>query len=102
MTKSFSDSTTERIFNGEPLSRKELKKLGTINLIKAQERLSVLHASSERELLILSMLFYHKLQGTTRFSIDANSRRSPWRITFEWENDEMKDVRLVSIEDTHK
>jgi len=41
------------------------------------------------------------LKGTNRYSIDADSRKSLWRITFEWEDDEMKDVLLVKIEDTH-
>jgi plasmid maintenance system killer protein len=43
----------------------------------------------------------HKLQGTDRYSIDAEARNSKWRITFSWENEEMKDVELVKIEDTH-
>jgi len=36
-----------------------------------------------------------------RHSIDANSRRSKWRITFAWKNEQLSDVELVKIEDTH-
>ena len=42
-----------------------------------------------------------KLKGTARHSIDADSRKSQWRITFQWENSQMKNVQLVKIEDTH-
>jgi hypothetical protein len=42
-----------------------------------------------------------RLIGSGRSSIDADSRKSKWRITFTWENDEAKDVCLVKIEDTH-
>lgn len=102
MIKSFTEQTTEKVFNGEALTRKEQKKLGAINIIKTQQRLAILNISSEKDLLLTPVLFYHKLKGTNRYSIDADSRRSPWRITFQWENDEMKDVELVKIEDTHK
>jgi plasmid maintenance system killer protein len=44
---------------------------------------------------------YHRLSGSVRFSIDADARNSPWRITFQWENEEMTDVELVKVEDTH-
>lgn len=101
MIKSFANQTTEKVFNGEALTRKEIKKLGSINIEKAQRRLTILNSSDERGLLIEKILFYHKLEGTNRYSIDADNRRSPWRITFQWENDEMKDVKLVKIEDTH-
>ena len=99
--RSFADTTTEKLFQGEPLNRKELKKFGTLNSIKAFERLAVLHESDEKSLLLLPVIHYHRLKGTSKYSIDADSRKSPWRITFQWENSEMKNVELVRIEDTH-
>ena len=68
---------------------------------KAETRLDQLDSAEEKDLLLAAHLFYHNLKGTKRYSIDADSRKSPWRITFVWEDDEMKDVRLVKIEDTH-
>lgn len=99
--RSFADPTTEKIFLGEALSRKESNKLGTLNTIKAFERLAILNEADEKYLLLIPTLHYHKLKGTSKYSIDANSRNSPWRITFQWENAEMKNVELVRIEDTH-
>jgi plasmid maintenance system killer protein len=99
--KSFADITTETLFLGIQPSRKELKKLGGLNLKKVFERLSQLDAADEKTLLPTPALHYHLLQGTRRYSIDADARNSPWRITFEWDNAEMKDVQLVKIEDTH-
>jgi plasmid maintenance system killer protein len=101
MIKSFADSLTEKIFRGENLTRKEAKLLGDIRIDKAQERLVVLHHSSEKDLLTLHSLHYHKLHGNMRYSIDANARNSKWRITFVWANQELTDVSLVKIEDTH-
>ncbi len=46
-------------------------------------------------------LYYHSLHGTSRYSIDAYSRKSKWRITFLWKDEEMTDVLLVRLEDTH-
>ena len=99
--KSFADPLTEKIFRGEKLTRKEAKRLGDIRLDKAQERLVILHHSSEKDLLTLHSLHYHKLHGIKRYSIDANARASKWRITFTWANQELTDVSLVKIEDTH-
>ena len=99
--RSFADTTTEKLFLGEQLSRKETKKLGTLNPIKAFERLAILNEADEKSLLLTPALHYHKLKGTSKYSIDADSRKSPWRITFQWENLEMKNVELVRIEDTH-
>jgi len=99
--KSFADLTTEKIFLGEELSRKETKLLGGLNSVKAFERLAILNEADEKALLLMPFLFYHKLKGTSKYSIDADSRKSPWRITFQWENMEMKNVELVKIEDTH-
>jgi plasmid maintenance system killer protein len=99
--KSFADTTTEKLFLGEKLSRKECDKLGTLHPIKAFERLAILNEADEKALLLLPALHYHKLKGTRKYSIDADSRKSPWRITFQWENQEMKNVELVKIEDTH-
>lgn len=101
MIKSFSDTATESIFLGEKLNRKESRALGGLDIIKAYERLGMLNEADEKTLLLTPFLHYHRLKGTSRYSIDADSRKSPWRITFEWENSEMKDVRLVKIEDTH-
>lgn len=99
--KCFADTTTETLFLGGELSLKEARKLGGLNPIKAHERLSMLNEADEKALLLSPFLHYHKLTGTSRYSIDADSRKSPWRITFHWENAEMKDVLLVKIEDTH-
>ena len=99
--KSFADTVTEKLFFGEELSRKELNKLGTLNPVKAFERLATLNESDEKTLLLIPVVPYHKLKGTSKYSIDADSRKSPWRITFQWENGEMKNVEFVRIEDTH-
>lgn len=61
----------------------------------------MLNEADEKALLLSPFLHYHKLKGSTRYSIDADSRKSPWRITFQWENAEMKDVLIVKVEDTH-
>jgi plasmid maintenance system killer protein len=99
--KSFANTTAEKLFLGEKLSRKETKKLGALNPVKVFERLAILNEADEQCLLLIPALHYHKLKGTSKYSIDADSRKSPWRITFEWENSEMKNVELVKIEDTH-
>ncbi len=101
MIRSFADSVTEKLFRGDELTRKEMKGLGDLRMEKAQERLAILNQSSERDLLNLRSLSYHKLHGEGRYSIDANSRSSKWRITFAWANEELTDVQLVRIEDTH-
>lgn len=101
MISSFADATTEKLFLGEELSRKETNKLGTLNPVNAFERLAILNEADEKSLLRLPALHYHRLKGTPKYSIDADSMKSPWRITFQWENQEMKDVELVRIEDTH-
>lgn len=101
MIKSFADPLTEKIFLGEGLTKREARHLGDIRLDKAQERLLILHHSAENDLLTLHSLHYHKLHGTGRYSIDANSRSSIWRIIFAWVNRELADVCLVKIEDTH-
>ena len=101
MIKSFSDTLTRKVFLSESLTRKERKRLGALNLKKAVERLALLDVSNEKNLLLSPTLHYHHLKGTTRYSIDADSRKSPWRITFCWEDEEMTHVELVTIEDTH-
>lgn len=101
MIKSFADSITRKVLVGETLTQKEMKQLGGLRLDKAQERLVILQHATEKDLLTLHSLHYHKLHGTGRFSIDANSRAAKWRITFEWANQELTDVSLVKIEDTH-
>ena len=101
MIISFADTLTEKLFFGAQMSRKEINKIGTLNTIKAFERLAILNEANEKSLLLATVLHYHKLKGSTKYSIDADSRKSPWRITFQWENTEMKNVELVRIEDTH-
>lgn len=101
MIQSFADTLTEKLFLGEEMSRKEINKLGTLNLVKAFERLAILNEADEKALRLIPALHYHKLQGTSKYSIDADSRNSPWRITFRWENAQMQNVELVKIEDTH-
>jgi len=98
--RSFSDKTTEKIFGNQELTRKKIRAFGLLNLQKAYDRLQVLHLATERDLLAAVSLHYHRL-GKARYSIDADSRKSPWRITFEWENEELTNVKLVKIEDTH-
>ncbi len=101
MIKSFADTLTEKLFLGSGMSRKELNKLGTLNPVKAFERLAILNEADEKALLLIPALHYHKLKGTSKYFIDADSRKSPWRITFQWENAEMTNVELVRIQDTH-
>lgn len=101
MIKSFACETTEKIFHGDVLGKRDRKAIGGVNLVKAADRLFLLNNSDERALLAMPALYYHKLHGTSRYSIDADSRNSPWRITFCWENEEMTHVFLVKIEDTH-
>jgi len=99
--KSFSDQATKKLFLGETLNQKEHRAFGAMNVQKAAERLFLLDSSDEKALLTAPALHYHKLHGSNRYSIDADSRKSKWRITFTWENDEATDVRLVKIENTH-
>ena len=101
MIKSFADPLTEKLFLGSEITRKEANKLGTLNPVKAFERLAILNEADEKSLILIPALHYHKLKGTSKYSIDADSRKSPWRITFQWENAEMKNVELVRIEDPH-
>jgi len=98
--RSFSDKTTEKIFGSKELTRKEIRAFGRLNFQKAYDRLQVLHLATERDLLAAVSLHYHRLEKG-RYSIDADSRKSPWRITFEWENEDLTNVKLVKIEDTH-
>jgi len=99
--RSFVDPVAEKILLGDPLTRKEQRARGGLDIDKAQERLAILNQATERDLLMLRSLHYHRLQGTRRYSIDANSRACKWRITFGWVDDGLTDVELVRIEDTH-
>jgi plasmid maintenance system killer protein len=99
--QSFGDQLTEKVFLGTALSKKERQSIGALNLKKATERLAMLHTADEKSLMTAPFLHYHSLVGTDRYSIDADSRNSKWRITFRWENEEMADVEMVRIEDTH-
>ncbi|GAA5496626.1 hypothetical protein Rhal01_02811 [Rubritalea halochordaticola] len=98
--KSFANRLTQKIFDGEPLTKKDRKTIGALKVEKAQQSMLILNASTEKELLQFPSLRYHRLRGTSRFSIDT-VRNSKWRITFAWEDEEMKDVELVKIEDAH-
>ena len=100
MIKSFSDEPTRKIFDGEALTRKEIRVFGSMNLTKTKQRLDILNEATQTNLLQFSSLHYHSLHNG-RYSIDADSRKSKWRITFSWENEECTDVELVKIEDTH-
>ncbi|MEY3894882.1 MAG: RelE-like toxin of type toxin-antitoxin system HigB [Verrucomicrobiota bacterium] len=101
MIQSFADAATEKLFLGRALSRKELNAFGSLNTSKAMARLALLDQADEKALLLSPFLHYHQLKGSAQFSIDADSRKSPWRITFQWENAEMTNVHLVRIQDTH-
>ena len=99
---SFADETTKKIFAGESLTRQETKAFGALRINKARERLQILNVATEKDLMIHHSLQYHALKGTKRYSIDANSRFSKWRITFSWASVDLANVELVKIEDTHK
>ena len=99
--KGFSDKATQKLFLGVALNQKERRTFVAMNVQKAAERLFLLDSSDEKALLAASALHYHKLHGSDRCSIDADSRKSKWRITFTRENDEATDVSLVKIDDTH-
>lgn len=101
MIRSFADETTAKIFRGDSLTRKEERSLRDLKVKKAYERLLLLNAATEKDLLLYPALHYHSLKGTTRYSIDADSRNSKWRITFAWADQALTDVSLVTIEDTH-
>jgi plasmid maintenance system killer protein len=98
---SFADETAAKIFRGDSLARKEARSLGDLKVKKAYERLLLLNAATEKDLLLYPALHYHALKGSTRYSIDADSRNSKWRITFAWADQALTDVSLVTIEDTH-
>ena len=99
--QSFGDQITENIFLGNALSKKQRQSIGALNLKKAAERLAMLHTADEKSLMTAPFLHYHSLSGSDRYSIDADSRNSKWRITFRWEDEEMVDVEMVKIEDPH-
>lgn len=77
------------------------KKFGERTYDKYPKQATILNEANEISLLLIPTLHYHKLKGTTKYSTDADSRKSPWRITFHWEDSEMENVELVRIEDTH-
>ena len=102
MIKSFAAPLTEKLFLGFEMTRNESSKLGALDPVNVFERLAILNEADEKSLLLIPTLHYHKLKGTSKYSIDADSRKSPWRITLLWENAEMKHVELVKIEDPHR
>ncbi len=83
------------------MTGREANRLRSLNPVKAFERLAVLNEADEKALRLIPALHDHRLKGTSNYSIDADSRKSPWRITFQWENSEMNHVELVKVEDTH-
>lgn len=102
MIKGFACKLTEKLYNGEPLRRKEINSFGDCDLCKALERLNVLNEATERDLKMLISFRYHRIGGTPYFSIDTK-RNSAWRILFQWDNDEMCDVKLVKLTtETHQ
>jgi plasmid maintenance system killer protein len=103
MIQSFACPITEGIANGEEPTRCEIKKFGGLDIAKTAARLDILNTVTEKRLLTSPALSYHKLHGTDpiRYSIDANSRKSKWRITFQWTNEERTSVAQLKIEDTH-
>lgn len=103
---SFSCQSTKKLFDDPEysFSKKERKTYGAIDEEKCHTRLAVLDSvKSEHELLMPanSLLFYHHLHGTETYTIDANSRKNPWRIAFEWEDKEQGKVKNVRLKDTH-
>lgn len=106
MIRSFQCQTTESIFNQKSylLNKKERKRFGDLDTSKAHDRLRILNAiRSESELLlpINKYLYYHAHSGSDTSTIDANKRRSKWRICFEWHSKELGDTMNVSITDPH-
>jgi addiction module HigA family antidote len=51
MIKSFSSTVTEKIFNGDALTKKDRKSIGSLNVAKAQERLVQLNTADQKVLL---------------------------------------------------
>lgn len=103
MIKSFASEVTEKVFFGKPLTSKERRAFGDLNIEKAQVVLVTLDELSESDLLKpeFARYRYHALRGTSQYSIDVNGRKSRWRVTFEWEDERHVNVELVKIEDTH-
>lgn len=102
MIKSFSCHVTEKLFKGEALRRKEANTLGNCDLRKAKERLEALNTATEQDLKMLISFHYHRIGSTEYYSIDTK-RNSAWRILFQWDDDEMTDVKLVRLtKETHK
>jgi hypothetical protein len=61
-------------FLGEPLTRLTFRRFGTLNTIKAIERHTTLNEVDSKSLLLIPPLPYHKLKGTSKYSIAADSR----------------------------
>ena len=74
------------------------KKSGERIYDKHPKQAAILNEANEKFLLLIPVLHYHKLKGTTKYSIDADSRKSPWRIIFRWEG---QDAYHVQITDYH-
>jgi plasmid maintenance system killer protein len=99
--ESFGDDLAKAIFQGASLGKKLRKQAGDLDFKKAAKRLKVMDAADEKALLLTPGLNYHALIGTGRYRIDADARNSKWRITFAWAGEELVNVKLVRIENTH-
>jgi hypothetical protein len=80
---SFSDTITEKRFLGEEFSQKETNKPGTLNLVEDFELLAIFNEPDEKPLLLIPALRYHKLSAILKYSNVADSRKSPWRNTYD-------------------
>jgi len=102
MIKSFSCKITEKLFNGEALRRKEINELGSCDLERVIIVLTRLNQMNEHDLITAISYHYHKIQGGNFYSIDTK-RNSKWRILFQWDNEELTDVKLVRLTtETHR
>jgi toxin HigB-1 len=92
MIKTFRDSQTQQIFEGQPV-----KRLDHVLAKKARRRLEFLHAAVRIEDLYHppSNHFHALSSSPIRYAIAVNQQ---WRITFEWAGN---DAYNVAFEDYH-
>lgn len=96
----FTDKRAEVIYSGDRLDPQQRLSLGELgksldDLQKIQERLAILSRSTDEMLVRTPFLQYTHLKGTTRYCIDAYSKKSNWRIFFEWKDEKIVNVELV-------
>ena len=91
MIRSFRHKGLARLWNeGDP------KGVRADLLDRVRRRLTALHVAQDLRELGMPGWGLHRLQGKpTRFAIDVNG---PWRITFEWEDE---DALRVDLEQYH-